>query len=104
MMGMMIVKEVWFDPNDDGSATRIRFSVEPQYLDWPLMKDGACYVDIAGPHGLIGKAEVRHIAFIKGLSILEVVRLLGEADQAPSPWPSLPALSKLPQEGRGSRQ
>lgn len=97
---MAIVEEVWFDPSDDGGGTRIRFSCKPEHIyGLNLNGGGAFEIPLHGRNGLIGHAEVRYIAFLKGLAVLEVARLLPANYQDPNSWPSLPVFSALRPEG-----
>lgn len=97
---MLVIQEVWFDMNDDGTASRIRMSVKPQDASgYDLHKGATVEIELAGPQGSIGRALVRWVAFIKGLAILEVVQLLPEAARSLHPWPSVPAVSAPQLEG-----
>lgn len=91
---MIVIQEVWLDLNDDGSACVIRMSAKPEDIHGlDLHKGKRVDLTVAGSDGTIGHAEVRYIACIKGLAILEVARLLPAGAQSRHPGPSLPAFS-----------
>lgn len=93
---MIEAEEVWFDAAPDGKGTCIRFSVKPEYLSSIDVTAGESFsVEIAGPGGTVGYAEVKFVAFIKWRAILEVVALhsAGSEFQLQGPFVSLFSMS-----------
>lgn len=90
---MLIVQEVWLDMGEEASTLRMSVKPEDAY-DLNLHKGQNLMIDIAGRDGLIGKVEVAFVAFIKGLAMLEVVRISSADAQSPHPLLCVQAFSE----------
>lgn len=97
---MLIVEEVWLDPSDDGKASRVRMSVKPANAASAGLGEGrSLSISLAGPDGPIGCAQIRYVAVIKGLAIVEVDQFFPADAQCQQSLPSLPAFSAHRQAG-----
>lgn len=95
---MLVVEEMWLDLESINAGSKLRMSVRPENMPNLKQLDGApMTVRLSGPEGEIGAFDLRYVAVIRGLAILEVVGLRLANALSPHPSPSELAISSLPQ-------